>query len=75
MTFERILIYPNGPFKDFLIRGKALKTPQKYYVAVTRAKYSIAFVVDTFPKNVEWLKREEICLENDKIEVLRYFDL
>ena len=75
MTFERVLIYPNGPFKDFLIRGKALKTPQKYYVAVTRAKYSIAFVVDTFPRNVEWLKREEICLENDKIEVLRYFDL
>lgn len=75
MTFERILIYPNGPFKDFLIRGKALKKPQKYYVAITRAKYSIAFVVDTFPKNVEWLKREEICLENDKIEVLRYFDL
>ncbi len=72
MTFERVLIYPNGPFKDFLLKGKALKTPQKYYVAATRAKYSIAFVVDAFPKKAEWLKREEIYLENDKIEVLRY---
>lgn len=72
MTFERVLIYPNGPFKDFLLKRKALKTPQKYYVAATRAKYSIAFVMDTFPKNVEWLKKEEIYLENDKIEILRY---
>lgn len=75
MTFERVLIYPNGPFKDFLLKGKALKTPQKYYVAATRAKYSIAFVVDTFPKKVEWLKSEELSLENEKIEVLRYLCL
>lgn len=75
MTFERVLIYPNGPFKDFLLKGKILKTPQKYYVAATRAKYSIAFVVDTFPQKVEWLKREEIYLKNEKIEVLRYLCL
>lgn len=75
MTFERVLIYPNGPFKDFLLKGKALKTPQKYYVAATRAKYSIAFVMDILPQKVEWLKREEIYLENEKIEVLRYLCL
>lgn len=75
MTFERVLIYPNGSLKDFLLKGKALKTPQKYYVAATRAKYSIAFVVDTFPKKNEWFKREEMYLENDKIEVLKYFCL
>lgn len=75
MTFERVLIYPNGPFKDFLLKGKVLKTPQKYYVAATRAKYSIAFVVDTFPKKVEWLKSEELYLGNEKIEVLRYLCL
>lgn len=72
MTFERVLIYPNGPFKDFLLKGKKIKTPQKYYVAATRAKYSIAFVVDDFPKNVEWLKKEELSIRNDKIEILRY---
>ena len=58
-----------------LLKGKALKTPQKYYVAATRAKYSIAFVVDDFPKKVEWLKRDEIYIGNDKIEALRYFGL
>lgn len=72
MTFERVLIYPNGPLKEFLLKGKELKTPQKYYVAATRAKYSVAFVVDTLPKQVEWLKRETLNLENDMIEVLRY---
>lgn len=72
MTFERVLIYPNGPLKDFLLKGKELKTPQKYYVAATRAKYSVVFVVDTFPKQVEWLKRDTLNLGNDMIEVLRY---
>ena len=75
MTFERVLIYPNGPFKDILLKGKELKTPQKYYVAATRAKYSIAFVVDTFPKKAEWLKSEELYLGNEKIKVLRYLCL
>lgn len=75
MTFERVLIYPNGPFKDFLLKGRELKTPQKYYVAATRAKYSIAFVVDTFPKKAEWLKSEELYLGNEKIKVLRYLCL
>lgn len=75
MTFERVLIYPNSPFKDFLLKGKELKTPQKYYVAATRAKYSIAFVVDTFPKKAEWLKSEELYLGNEKIKVLRYLCL
>ena len=72
MTFERVLVYPNGPFKDFLLKGKKIKTPQKYYVAATRAKYSIAFVVDDLPQNVEWLKREELSIRNDNIEILRY---
>ena len=70
--YERVLIFPNGPFKDFLLKGKKIKTPQKYYVAATRAKYSIAFVVDVLPQNVEWLKREELSIKNDKIEILRY---
>lgn len=72
MTFERVLIYPNGPFKKFLLNGEKLKSPEKYYVAATRAKYSIAFVVDNLPQNIEWLKKEELTVENDTIEILRY---
>ncbi len=72
MTFERVLIYPNGAFKDFLLKGKKFSSPQKYYVAATRAKYSIAFVVDKFPKETEWLKMEKINVGDYIMEVMRY---
>lgn len=44
-TFERCLIYPSKPFIDFL-KGKTLSSPEKYYVAFTRAKYSNVIVVE-----------------------------
>ena len=50
LTFNRIIIFPNKQFEQFLFQKKALGAPQKYYVAVTRPKYSIAFVVDSLPK-------------------------
>lgn len=45
-TYPRCLIRANKTFIDFL-KGKALKAPEKYYVAVTRARYSNAIVVDS----------------------------
>ena len=48
MTFERTLIYPHGPFKKYLVSGDlkdAGKELAKFYVAVTRARQSAAFVV------------------------------
>lgn len=49
-TFERVLIYPNGPLADFVIRNKALGSPEKYYVGITRPKYSIAIVLKAMPE-------------------------
>ncbi|MCI5603217.1 MAG: AAA family ATPase [Clostridiales bacterium] len=72
MTFERVLIYPNGPFRDFILNGKALKSPQKYYVAVTRAKYSIAIVLDKLPNKCVHFQRVNISIKNRKINVMRY---
>jgi len=49
MTFERTLILPHGPLREFLKTGKledAGKAVEKIYVAVTRARQSVAFVVD-----------------------------
>jgi len=45
-TFDRVLIFPTGPMKRYLKdRDPApLKEPEKFYVAVTRAKHSVAFV-------------------------------
>jgi DNA helicase-2/ATP-dependent DNA helicase PcrA len=49
MTFDRTIIYPHGPLKKFLSTGKlgdAGKEIDKIYVATTRARQSVAFVVD-----------------------------
>lgn len=72
MTFQRVLIYPNGPFLDFLLRRKKLSSPQKYYVAATRAKYSIAFVVESLPGDKDWLIKENLKIGDKMIEVMRY---
>lgn len=65
MTFERVLIYPNKTLLKF-INGEKLSSPSKYYVAVTRPKYSIAIVVENaqvvnnFQEIVISLGRKEI---------------
>ena len=49
MTFERTIIYPHIPLKKFLRTGDindAGKEVAKIYVAITRARQSVAFVVD-----------------------------
>lgn len=48
MTFDRVMIYPHANLKTFLSTGKmALKgeSKTKSYVAVTRARHSVGFVV------------------------------
>lgn len=49
LTFERVLIIPNGPIKKFLKVGDYSNieaSKAKYYVAFTRAKYSIGIIYD-----------------------------
>ncbi len=49
LTFERVLIYPHGLARSWLASGKihhVEKSAAKMYVAVTRARYSVAFVYD-----------------------------
>jgi DNA helicase II / ATP-dependent DNA helicase PcrA len=52
-TFDRVLIFPTKPMLTYLEDKdeKKLKAPERLYVAVTRARYSVAFVVpDKFIK-------------------------
>lgn len=46
-TFDRVLIFPTKPMLNYLRDGDhlKLKAPERLYVAVTRARYSVAFVV------------------------------
>ena len=49
LSFDRVLIYPNKPIQEFLKRNDRdtiKKAKAKLYVAVTRARYSVAFVLD-----------------------------
>ena len=55
LTFERVLIYPTSKMKDWILdHSKELKSKSKskFYVGVTRAKYSVAIVFDNKKKVV-----------------------
>lgn len=71
-TFDRVMIFPNGLFKDYILKKKPLATPEKYYVAVTRPQYSIAFVMDKLPKKLDRYEDVEIDVEDGKIEGKKY---
>jgi DNA helicase-2/ATP-dependent DNA helicase PcrA len=45
-TFDRVMIFPTKPMLKYLDDGdvEKLKDPAKFYVAVTRARHSVAFV-------------------------------
>jgi hypothetical protein len=47
-TFDRVMIFPTRPMVEYLKKRDPtkLKAPERLYVAVTRARFSVAFVVD-----------------------------
>ncbi|WP_018923574.1 UvrD-helicase domain-containing protein [Salsuginibacillus kocurii] len=60
LTFDRVLIYPNGPVNKFL-KGdyEAISSPKTkagLYVALTRARYSVTFVTDQKVITNEYVK-------------------
>jgi len=72
MTLERVLIFPNKPLYSFLLDpGSGLKAPDKYFVGVTRAKYSLAFVVEDFIPN-EYFFEDSINLGGYNVKVLKF---
>ncbi len=46
-TFDRVVLFPTAPMLKYLEDGDPtkLKAPERLYVAVTRARFSVAFVV------------------------------
>lgn len=71
MTFDRVVIYPNNIFRDFLLKNQEIKSKSKYYVAVTRARFSVVFVFDEIFEN-DSFKREKIQIGKDYIDVSKY---
>lgn len=72
MTFDRVLLYPTKPLEAFL-SGKKLDKPEKYYVAVTRPRYSLAIVVDNLPKSTLF-EPVVIPITIGDIQALRYIE-
>ncbi|WP_079707696.1 UvrD-helicase domain-containing protein [Paraliobacillus ryukyuensis] len=72
MTMDRVVIYPNGPLKNFL-KGisKTLKNPHKYFVGVTRPQYSLVFVVDKLSEN-EYFKNTVMKIGNKSLDVTKF---
>ena len=70
MTFDRVMMYSNGVFDKFL-KGIPLTAPSKYYVGVTRPKYSLAIIQIKYclPKA---FKEVEVSLGETKIVVGYY---
>lgn len=71
MTFDRVAIFPNKKYKEFLQKGTKLDSPCKYYVSATRAKYSIVFVVEKLFENDNF-KYTDIKLGDNVIRVSKY---
>jgi DNA helicase-2/ATP-dependent DNA helicase PcrA len=54
-TFDRVLIYPTEKMENWIYDNKTdlpFSTRAKFYVAITRAKYSVA-IISNFPDGVE----------------------
>lgn len=66
MTFDRVLIFPNNPLKNFLNKGTKFSAPEKYYVAVTRPRYSLAIAVDEMPRKFEL---EKVMIKFEDVNV------
>ena len=71
-TFDRILIYPNGPLNDFILKSAALDSPEKYYVGVTRPRFSIAFAMKKLPKRLNGYEETCINIGDSEIIALKY---
>jgi DNA helicase-2/ATP-dependent DNA helicase PcrA len=54
LTFDRVLIQPTGPISAYIKKGQSLTDTAraKFYVALTRARYSVGIVLDGAGKSL-----------------------
>lgn len=72
MTFERALVFTNKTLERFLLNpDTGLSSPEKYYVGVTRARHSLAFVVERF-SNSDHFVEDILRLGKNEIRVLKF---
>ena len=74
-TFERTVIIPVGTVSPFIKEQKEIKSNQtrsKFFVACTRARHSVVFVIPN-PKESDLFKPVQIKLGIETIQAYKYF--
>lgn len=72
MTMDRVIIFPNGPLTKFLKDPtNKLNSPHKYFVGVTRPRYSLTFIVDKLNES-DYFNNEFIEVGNKELQVSRF---
>ncbi|BAV58965.1 DNA helicase II [Candidatus Endomicrobiellum trichonymphae] len=77
-TFERVLIYPTTDMKKWIVDNKSTLTNEaraKFYVAITRAKYSVAIVVNDDDIDIKRAEERGISFEKIYDDVKREVQL
>jgi len=61
-TFDRVLIFPTKPMIEYINLGNQIKAgdKSKFYVAVTRSKYSVAFVLNKIGQTIPMFPAKKI---------------
>lgn len=71
-TFDRIIIFPNKPLINFVLKSEKLKAPEKYYVAVTRPRYSLAIVLDELPQSILSFSLTKVKINGKKMQLMQF---
>lgn len=71
LTFDRTIIFANKPLEKFVTNFECT-SPAKYYVGLTRARFSVAIVVRSFSK-ITTEYRDATLTYNDKTISLKEF--
>lgn len=73
LTFDRVIVFPNARLYEYINTFKC-SAPAKYYVALTRARYSVAIMMDVLPENALYedvlIKYEDIIIKAKQFKLL-----
>jgi len=70
LTFDRTIIFTNNPLTNF-IENFTCDAPAKYYVGLTRARYSVAIIVKALPHSTVY-KDTELEFDDKRITIKEY---
>lgn len=71
MTFTHTILSGTNKLQDFILNNKPLASPEKYYVAATRARFSVCIIVEKLPDDEQ--NKIQFDVGNKKIWLYRLY--